>query len=150
MDLHDHRLLGPRLELFHQQEDAPGTVFLASARCRALWAHRRLEHYRGALPFWLAPEQIVVSPVPAEQQQYACDVADTFTAAGLRCVNEDARETLARRIAAAHERSIPIIAIAGATEAAAAGSISLRERGGRRSPVDLAQAVHQLAAQAAR
>jgi len=41
----------------------------------------------------------VVSPVKAEQQQYACDVADAFTAAGLRCTNEDARETLARRIA---------------------------------------------------
>jgi threonyl-tRNA synthetase len=27
MDAHDHRLLGPRLDLFHQQEDAPGTVF---------------------------------------------------------------------------------------------------------------------------
>jgi threonyl-tRNA synthetase len=106
-----------------------------------------LEHHRGALPFWLAPDQILVAPITADQQQYACDVADAFTAAGLRCTNTDAQETLARRIATAHERNIPVIAIAGATEAAA-GSISLRERGGLRSTVSLAQAVQQLAAQA--
>ena len=27
MDSHDHRILGPRLDLFHQQEDAPGAAF---------------------------------------------------------------------------------------------------------------------------
>ena len=27
MDSYDHRLLGPRLDLFHQQEDAPGAAF---------------------------------------------------------------------------------------------------------------------------
>jgi len=27
MDSHDHRVLGPRLDLFHQQDEAPGTAF---------------------------------------------------------------------------------------------------------------------------
>ena len=105
-----------------------------------------LEHHRGALPFWLAPDQIVVAPVTGQQQQYANAVAEAFTAAGLRCINDSADETLARRIVAARDKGIPIFAVAGAKEAAA-GTISLRERGGKQATVSLKRAVEQLTAQ---
>ena len=42
MDSNDHRLIGPRLDLFHQQEDAPGTVFWHP---RGAVLYGLLEHY---------------------------------------------------------------------------------------------------------
>jgi threonyl-tRNA synthetase len=98
-----------------------------------------LEHHRGSLPFWLAPEQIVVMPVAAAQEGYARQVATAFDAAGLRCLVDDSAQTLARRIVSAHEQGIPLIAIAGAREMAA-GSVSLRQRGGQQSERGVADA----------
>jgi threonyl-tRNA synthetase len=47
MDPHDHRRLGPELELFHQQEEGPGTVFwhprgAALYRSLETYVHRRM------------------------------------------------------------------------------------------------------------
>jgi len=102
-----------------------------------------LEHHRAALPLWLAPEQIVVSPITAEQQHYARSVAAAFEAGGLRCAVDNADATLARRIVAAHDQGIPIFAAVGAKEVAA-GTVSLRERGGRQSVLSLSEAVAAL------
>jgi len=42
MDSHDHRILGPRLDLFHQQEEAPGTAFWHP---RGATLYRLIENY---------------------------------------------------------------------------------------------------------
>jgi threonyl-tRNA synthetase len=89
-----------------------------------------LEHYRGQLPFWLAPEQIVVAPVSADQSEYARTVAATFNAADLRCVVDNADETLSRRIVSAHDKGIPIFVTVGPKEVSS-GTVTIRERGGR-------------------
>jgi len=62
-----------------------------------------LEHHRGNLPFWVVPEQIVVAPVSVGQLEYARAAAEIFHAASLRCVIDEANETLSRRIVAAHD-----------------------------------------------
>ena len=98
-----------------------------------------LEHHRGQLPFWLAPEQIVIAPVSSAHSDYAREVANTLDAAGLRCVIDEADETLSRRVLAAHERGVPVFATVGAKEAAA-GTVTLRERGGGQSVKNLSDA----------
>ena len=102
-----------------------------------------LEHYRGKLPLWLAPDQVAILPVSAAQREYAARVADAFSAGELRAVLDDSNETLARRILAAHDQGIPIIAIVGAREVGA-GSVTLRRRGGRQHEQSLAEAVDWL------
>jgi threonyl-tRNA synthetase len=102
-----------------------------------------LEHRRGQLDFWLAPEQVVVSPVSESQQEYARAVADAFEAAQLRCAVDAADETLSRRIVAAHDRGVPIFAAVGSKEAAA-GTVTLRERDGRQSVQSVADATFWL------
>ena len=72
----------------------------------------------------------------------------TLGGASTSCVSEDAAETLARRIAAAHDRAIPIFVIAGAREAAAQ-NVSLRERDGRQATLGLQEALQCLKALAA-
>jgi threonyl-tRNA synthetase len=42
MDSHDHRILGPRLDLFHQQEEAPGAAFWHP---RGATLYRLVENY---------------------------------------------------------------------------------------------------------
>jgi threonyl-tRNA synthetase len=42
MDNHDHRVLGPRLDLFHQQDEAPGAV---SWHPRGATLYRLIENY---------------------------------------------------------------------------------------------------------
>jgi threonyl-tRNA synthetase len=98
-----------------------------------------LEHHRGKLPFWLAPEQIAVAAVSVAQRPYAAAVAEAFDAAGLRCVTDDADETLSRRIRAAHDRGIPMFATIGAKEVAAS-TVTLRQRNGQQSVHSLSDA----------
>jgi threonyl-tRNA synthetase len=104
-----------------------------------------LEHYGGALPFWLAPEQVAVAPVSPDLADYAGEVMGCLDAAGLRCVLYDRRETLARRIVAAYEAQVPVVAVLGRREAKAR-SVTLRERDGAQSSIPLNLAGEVLAA----
>ncbi len=107
-----------------------------------------LEHCRGALPLWLAPEQVAVAPIGAAQAGYAAQVAAAFEAAGLR-VRLDARpERLARKIVEAREQAIPVLAAVGAREEQA-GAVSLRRRDGSQAVLPLGEAAARFAAEAA-
>jgi threonyl-tRNA synthetase len=72
-----------------------------------------LEYYGGALPFWLAPEQIAVAPISHGLADYAGEVMDCLGATSLRPVLYEGRETLARRVVAAHEAQMPVVAVIG-------------------------------------
>src|SRR6202041_3451000 len=56
-----------------------------------------IEHYAGALPTWLSPEQVRVLPVSEAHADYAASVAEAGTAAGLRMSMDDAAENLKAR-----------------------------------------------------
>jgi threonyl-tRNA synthetase len=99
-----------------------------------------LEHHRGQLPFWLAPDQVAIAPVGRAQQEYAQDVASAFDAAGVRCVVLEADETLSRRVLLARERGIPVFVTAGAKEVAT-NSVAVRERDGSVMRRSVAEAV---------
>lgn len=104
-----------------------------------------LEHHGGALPFWLAPEQVGVAPITEKQSGYAAEVASAFAEAGLRTVAYDRAETLSRRIVAAHDAGIPVMAILGAREKAEC-TVTLRERDGSQAVLPLAEAASLLSA----
>ncbi len=103
-----------------------------------------LEQHGGALPFWLAPEQVAVAPVSDRQGDYARHVWDMLDGAGLRVVMQDGNETLPRRIVASHEAGIPVMAIVGGREAAD-NTVTLRRRDGSQSVAKLEEAAALLA-----
>lgn len=103
-----------------------------------------LEQHGGALPFWLAPEQVAVAPVSDRQGDYARHVWDVLDGAGLRVVMQDGNETLPRRIVASHEAGIPVMAIVGGREAAD-NTVTLRRRDGSQSVAKLEDAAALLA-----
>ncbi len=88
-----------------------------------------VEHYKGALPFWLSPDQVAVAPISQDQAAYAAEVLETLEAHNIRTVLLGGAETLSRRIVAAHEASIPVVAVVGRRESEQR-TLSLRERAG--------------------
>jgi threonyl-tRNA synthetase len=115
------------------------------SRCRPVMVHRSvlssmermvaylLERHRGALPPWLAPVQVVVLPVSADQVAAARAVADACATAGIRVEVDDRDESLAARVRSARLARAPGIAVVGAREAAG-GTVSARTRDGQRWP----------------
>jgi len=85
-----------------------------------------LEHHEGRLPAWLAPEQVRVLPVHAEQRPYAEEVVARLREQGLRGAFDASNETLGRRIAEAHALRVPLLWVVGAREMA---ERSVTERG---------------------
>ena len=88
-----------------------------------------LEHHEGKLPAWLAPEQVRVLPVHAEQRAYAEEVVARLARRGLRAACDASNETLARRVAQAHALGTPLLWVVGAREAA---ERTVTERGSAR------------------
>ena len=106
-----------------------------------------LEHHGGVLPFWLAPEQVAVAPIAQAHAGYADAVLAAFAEAGIRTVAYDGADTLSRRIVAAHEMAVPVLAIVGSREMRD-GRVTLRERDGSQADMPLAEAVPRLQARA--
>ncbi|SEL75174.1 threonyl-tRNA synthetase [Stigmatella aurantiaca] len=103
-----------------------------------------LEHHQGALPAWLAPEQVRVLPVSGDSQAYAAEVQAQLSAAGLRVQADVRSETLSRRILEAHHDGVPYVALVGGRERASR-SLQLRERSGAQRNIPLASAAAELA-----
>ncbi|MBX6363438.1 MAG: threonine--tRNA ligase [Gemmatimonadetes bacterium] len=90
-----------------------------------------IEHYGGAFPTWLAPEQVRVLPITDDVRDSAAAFVAELKAAGLRGTLDDRSETLGYRIREAETMKIPYMAVIGAREAEA-GTVAVRERGAGR------------------
>jgi threonyl-tRNA synthetase len=101
-----------------------------------------LEHHKGALPLWLAPEQIVVASVTGAQEAYARKATAALGREGYRVRADDRNERIGRKIAEAHEQGVPLLAIAGAREMER-GSLTVRHRDGRQEELSLADAARR-------
>ena len=85
-----------------------------------------VEHYAGAFPLWLAPEQLRVIPITDEARHAAAAIAEQAKAAGLRVWLDDRAQTLNYRIAEAERLKTPYMAVVGKREVES-GTVALRE-----------------------
>jgi threonyl-tRNA synthetase len=89
-----------------------------------------IEHYAGAFPVWLAPEQAVVMNITDNQQEYAESITAKMKAAGLR-VRFDARnEKIGLKIREASMQKVPYLLVVGDKEKEA-GTVAVRARGNK-------------------
>jgi len=72
-----------------------------------------LEHYAGAFPLWLAPEQVRVLPVAEEHQAYAESVVDRLSVEGFRAKLAPADEPLGKRVRAGKVAKVPHVLVVG-------------------------------------
>ena len=96
-----------------------------------------IEHYAGAFPVWLAPEQVRVLPITDDQASAAKDIADRMKAAGIRAVLDARSETLKYRIAEGARMKVPYMCVIGKREAEN-GTVAVNVRGAGREQKPLA------------
>jgi threonyl-tRNA synthetase len=89
-----------------------------------------IEHFAGAFPMWLAPQQAIVLPISDSQLPYAEEVRDALLEAGLRVTLDDRDEKVGRKIRDAEELKIPAMLVVGEREAES-HEVSLRRHGRR-------------------
>src|SRR3989339_1386842 len=85
-----------------------------------------LEHYAGALPFWLSPVQVCVIPIADRHLEYAQKVKNELK--DFRVEINDEQETLGKKIREAEMQKIPYILVVGDKEIAS-NAVGVRERG---------------------
>ncbi|MGE0353329.1 MAG: threonine--tRNA ligase [Gemmatimonadales bacterium] len=87
-----------------------------------------IEHFAGAFPVWLAPEQVRIIPISDAQAGAAHAVAGRMKARGLRVQVDDRNETLNYRIREGEVQKVPYMAVVGQREAES-DSLAIRVRG---------------------
>jgi threonyl-tRNA synthetase len=89
-----------------------------------------IEHFGGAFPFWLAPEQVRVIPVSEDKQRdYALSVEKALRDAGLRAAADMRSEKVGYKIREAQIRKVPYMLVVGGREEEA-GTVAVRRRDG--------------------
>jgi threonyl-tRNA synthetase len=86
-----------------------------------------IEHYGGAFPLWLAPEQVRVLPLTEKQMAYADGVARTLRANDVRVAVDIKSEKLGAKIRRAQADKVPYMLIVGPRDMEA-GAVSVRAR----------------------
>ena len=95
-----------------------------------------LEHYAGAFPLWLAPEQVRVLPVAEEHQAYAESVVERLSAEGFRAKLAPADEPLGKRVRAGKVAKVPHVLVVGDDDMAN-GTVGENARGAEAPERDL-------------
>ena len=111
----------------NDQRVTPYIIHRTSLGCYERTLALLLEKYAGALPMWIAPEQIRILPIGDEQAEYAKQIADKCENLGMR-VSVDARnEKIGYKIRAAQLEKIPYMLVIGEKEMTE-GAVAVRSR----------------------
>ena len=87
-----------------------------------------IEHFAGAFPVWLAPEQVRVLPISDDVTGYAREVTAKLRAVGIRAICDERSDTLNYRIRDGEMMKVPYMVVCGKREAEA-GQVAVRVRG---------------------
>jgi len=109
-------------------EHAPVVIHRAVSGSLERFIAILVEHFAGAFPVWLAPEQVRVLPISDDVRGVAAAMAEEMRAAGLRATLDDRSETLNYRIRDGEVMKVPYMAVVGKREAEA-GTVAVRVRG---------------------
>ena len=86
-----------------------------------------LEKYAGALPMWMAPEQVRLMPIGDEQYDYAQSIARDMEKLGMRVTVDGRNEKIGYKIRAAQLEKIPYMLVIGEKEMTD-GTVAVRSR----------------------
>ncbi len=88
-----------------------------------------IEHYAGAMPTWLAPEQAVILNITDNQAGYCSKTEETLKNKGFRVTSDLRNEKIGFKIREHTMQKIPYILVVGDKEVES-GTVSVRKRGG--------------------
>ena len=102
------------------------------------------EHFAGAFPTWLAPEQVRVMPMTDRNIPCSQEVVNQLTAAGFRVTMDDRNEKIGYKIREAQVHKVPYMVVIGDKDEEK-GIISVRERKtGETTPMELSEFIEKL------
>lgn len=103
------------LSFINEQGDRERPVIIHRA---PLGAHERtvaflLEHYQGALPLWLSPEQVVILPIADRHVEFAEKIRAELHKSFVRVRVDDRAESLRRKLAEAWQQKAYYVLVIG-------------------------------------
>ncbi|WP_052574282.1 threonine--tRNA ligase [Gemmatimonas aurantiaca] len=87
-----------------------------------------IEHFAGAFPVWLAPEQVRVIPIAIDFNAHGQALVDRMKAAGIRATLDARNETLNYRVREGEVEKVPYMCVIGRRESEE-NTVALRTRG---------------------
>lgn len=87
-----------------------------------------IEHFAGAFPTWLSPEQVRVLPISEKSFDYADKVAAALRSADVRVSVDSGNDRIQAKVKVAADDKVPYMLIVGPRDAES-GSVSVRARG---------------------
>ncbi len=110
-----------------------------------------IEHFAGAFPLWLAPEQVRVLPISEKAYDYAASVERRFREAGFRTTTDYSSNRVNAKVREAQLQLIPYMLVVGEKEAAE-DAVDVRDRllgDAQREKLTVAAAIEKLQEEAA-
>ncbi len=102
--------------------DADGTkkypyiIHRTSLGCYERTLAYMIEKYAGAMPLWLAPEQVRIVPVADRHLDYCNEIMKLLETAGIRCSIDDRAEKVGRKVRDARVEKLPVWVTVGDKE----------------------------------
>jgi threonyl-tRNA synthetase len=76
-----------------------------------------IEHYAGAFPVWLAPEQVRMLPVADRHVEFADHFAEELKEKGIRADVDASSESVPKKVRNAEHMKVPVMLVVGDKEA---------------------------------
>ena len=111
------------------QKKKPYIIHRTSMGCYERTLALLIEKYAGALPTWMAPEQVRLLTITDRVDDYAWEVKRKLEAAGLRAEVDERNEKIGKKIREAQMEKVPFMLVIGDKEAEN-GQVSVRTRKG--------------------
>jgi len=113
------------------EEETPLCIHRAPLSTHERMVGFLIEHYAGAFPVWLAPEQARVIPITDVHNEYAEQVRQRLAAAGVRVSADLGSERMNNKIRQAQLMKVPYMLVVGDQEMEQ-DTVALRKRDGAR------------------
>ncbi|MCI9214308.1 MAG: threonine--tRNA ligase [Oscillospiraceae bacterium] len=109
------------------QKKTPYIIHRTSLGCYERTLAYLIEEYAGALPTWMAPEQVRFLPVTDRAADYCAEVAKKLEAQGFRVEVDYRNEKIGKKIREAQLEKVPYMLVVGDRDMEA-GTVSVRHR----------------------
>ncbi|MCR4644448.1 MAG: threonine--tRNA ligase [Oscillospiraceae bacterium] len=113
-------LLAKRFGMEYVDKDGtkktPYIIHRTSLGCFERTLAYMIEHFAGALPLWVAPEQVKIIPIADRHLDWSYEIQKALTAKGIRCSIDDRNEKVGKKIREATLEKVPYMLTIGDNE----------------------------------
>lgn len=124
-------LLAEKFGMYYVDKDGqkklPYIIHRTSLGCYERTLAYMLEHFAGALPMWLSPEQVRILPISENLSEQAKEIEQKLSSVGIRVTTDLRSEKIGYKIREAQLEKIPYMLVIGNKEVEN-GTVSVRSR----------------------